>query len=34
MYSVTSFFRFGHQKSLFIAQVVLEIPGWLAVRES
>ena len=33
MYSVTSFFMDGHQKSHVIAHVVLEIPGCPAVGE-
>ena len=34
MYSVMSFFMDGHQKSLVIAHVVLEIPGCPAIFES
>ena len=34
MYSVTSFFMAGHQKSRAIAHVVFEIPGCPAVGES
>ena len=34
MYSVTSFFMAGHQKSFAIVHVVFEIPGCPAVNES
>ena len=34
IYSVTSFFMAGHQKSCAIAHVVFEIPGCPAVGES